>query len=378
MSIFKSHKLYFLLILISSPTIFRTVRSHPVYYERNLNQYTDFYEQLQELLAIHKNRVASHENEVNDYPVEVIGWPKNQTFPKGQTAGVDVDSAGRVHVFHRGDVVWDAKSFDWNNVYQHQDQPPISVDSVIIFDSKTGDIQNSWGKNRFYMPHGLTIDKNNNTWLTDVALHQVFKFKPGASEPDLVLGQRFVPGNDESHFCKPTDVAVASSGKFYVSDGYCNSRILMFSPSGQLLKEFGKKDDMLVPHSLTLLENLDILCVADRENERILCYSAGLQGSSPGLLVKNFHKNLGRVFAVAARDDHLYMVQGPGIIGKHPVHGLTLSLSTKKILNSWSPVEGFVNPHDLALSPDGTSLYVVEIGENAAKKVYKFSLQKPN
>ena len=26
---------------------------------------------------------------------------------------------------------------------------------------------------RFFMPHGLTVDHENNTWLTDVALHQV-------------------------------------------------------------------------------------------------------------------------------------------------------------------------------------------------------------
>ena len=26
---------------------------------------------------------------------------------------------------------------------------------------------------RFFMPHGLTIDSEGNTWLTDVAMHQV-------------------------------------------------------------------------------------------------------------------------------------------------------------------------------------------------------------
>lgn len=27
---------------------------------------------------------------------------------------------------------------------------------------------------RFYMPHGLTIDKQGNLWVTDVGLHQVY------------------------------------------------------------------------------------------------------------------------------------------------------------------------------------------------------------
>jgi hypothetical protein len=26
---------------------------------------------------------------------------------------------------------------------------------------------------RFYLPHGITTDKDNNYWVTDVALHQV-------------------------------------------------------------------------------------------------------------------------------------------------------------------------------------------------------------
>lgn len=30
----------------------------------------------------------------------------------------------------------------------------------------------------------------------------------------------FVPGSDDNHFCKPTDVAVAENGDFFVSDGY--------------------------------------------------------------------------------------------------------------------------------------------------------------
>ena len=46
------------------------------------------------------------------------------------------------------------------------------------------------------------------------------RFKLGSSTPDLVLGERFVPGSDTRHFCKPTDVAVLSTGEFFVSDGF--------------------------------------------------------------------------------------------------------------------------------------------------------------
>ena len=64
-----------------------------------------------------------------------------------------------------------------------------------------------------------------------------FQFPPGETKtPDLILGEAFVPGNDGSHFCKPTSVAVAeASGVIFVGDGYCNSRVLKFSREGKLL-----------------------------------------------------------------------------------------------------------------------------------------------
>ena len=85
------------------------------------------------------------------------------------------------------------------------------------------------------MPHGLEIDKEGNTWVTDAGLHQVMKFEKGQTKPSLgnfrnfdleilkmtfaVLGEKFVPGSDGDHFCKPTSVAVATNGMVFVGDG---------------------------------------------------------------------------------------------------------------------------------------------------------------
>jgi len=45
------------------------------------------------------------------------------------------------------------------------------------------------------------------------------KFTVDNDTPSLVLGTRFEPGTDASHFCQPTDVAVMNSGDIYVADG---------------------------------------------------------------------------------------------------------------------------------------------------------------
>lgn len=70
---------------------------------------------------------------------------------------------------------------------------------------------------------------------------KVFKLGVDAKEPLLILGVALQPGSDSSHFCQPTDVAVDPvTGSIYVSDGYCNSRIIQFSPNGLYIMQWGE------------------------------------------------------------------------------------------------------------------------------------------
>lgn len=148
----------------------------------------------------------------------------------------------------------------------------------------------------FYMPHGMSLGKSGAIWVTDVALHQVFRLVKTNSAPfiktELILGQAFQPGSDDEHFCQPTGVVEASDGSIFVADGYCNSRIMKFNgKTGQLLAKFGKPTPstyndvpepgtFFIPHSLALIENSDLICVADRENRRVQCFAAGLRNNS--------------------------------------------------------------------------------------------------
>lgn len=70
------------------------------------------------------------------------------------------------------------------------------------------------------MPHGIHMDKKGNLWITDVGMHQVFRFDAGMKvKPSLVLGEFLKPGKDDKHFCKPSDVAALDNGDFFVTDG---------------------------------------------------------------------------------------------------------------------------------------------------------------
>lgn len=74
-----------------------------------------------------------------------------------------------------------------------------------------------------------------------VAVPQVLKVSgDGRDRTLLVLGEAFTPGSDTEHFCQPTDVAVdPETRNVFVSDGYCNARILKFAADGTYLTQWG-------------------------------------------------------------------------------------------------------------------------------------------
>lgn len=83
---------------------------------------------------------------------------------------------------------------------------------------------------------------NNHAMRLLFLLKKVFKLDPNSKAgPLLILGRSMQPGSDQNHFCQPTDVAVdPDTGAIYVSDGYCNSRIVQFSPSGKFITQWGE------------------------------------------------------------------------------------------------------------------------------------------
>lgn len=157
----------------------------------------------------------------------------------GPVTAVCMDNNENVAVLHRDDRIWDSTTFTNHNQYAHKDWGPIKVPTVFILDRKTGRLLNKWGDNLFFMPHGLTIDQQNNAYVTDVALHQVMRFNLNATTkvPDLTLGKKFLPGGGIGSFCKPTSVAVLPTGDFFVADGYCNARILQYTAAGKYIRK---------------------------------------------------------------------------------------------------------------------------------------------
>ncbi|MES2882565.1 MAG: hypothetical protein V4676_10480, partial [Bacteroidota bacterium] len=85
-------------------------------------------------------------------------WP--ELLPEyilGQPTGIGINSSENIFVFHRAGRKWTTPFPD----------SLISANTVLELDNETGKILNSWGANHFIMPHGLTVDKDDNVWVTD-------------------------------------------------------------------------------------------------------------------------------------------------------------------------------------------------------------------
>lgn len=262
------------------------------------------------------------------------GWGK---LPVGwafsQVPGVAVDSHDNVYVFNR------------------------SEHAVIVFD-RHGEFLTSWGEGVFPRPHGIRIDPEDNVYLTDVDSHLVLKFtKEG--ECLMTLGTEGKP-KEGAPFNKPTDVAVSPSGEIYVSDGYGNSLVHRFSPSGELLGSWGSPGEgpgqFNVPHAVCV-DAKGRVYVADRQNNRIQVFTP------EGEFLTEWGDFILPNGLFLGSDGHIYVAEGG-----HRVSKLTQDGRLVLRFGQEGAAPGQFNfPHGICADPLG-DLYVTEIfGERMQK-----------
>ena len=185
-----------------------------------------------------------------------------------------------------------------------------------------------------------------------------------------------VPGRDRTHFCQPADIAVLRSGEFFVADGYCNSRIVRFSKTGEYLTEWSSEDERMpfhffVPHSLALHESQNLLCVADRENYRIQCFD--LNGN---YLLQISSAEFGPIYGVAFAANNasvLYAINGYNsrLDLQYDKKVFLLSVKTGNVLGTINLNQDAQTPHDLVLSDDASEIY---IGNLNPPTLFKYAL----
>jgi len=153
------------------------------------------------------------------------------------------------------------------------------TEAPILKYNAAGKLVASWGQGMFVFPHGATVDREGNLWVTDARGqtgqgHQVFKFTP-SGKVVMTLGKAGVSGSGPGLFDQPTDVVVAPNGDIFVTDshrGGLNNRVVKFTRDGKYVKEWGQKGsgrgELSEPHTIAM-DSRGRLFVGDRENNRI-------------------------------------------------------------------------------------------------------------
>ncbi len=174
-------------------------------------------------------------------------WPQRPPDVKWDAvSGVAVDRDDHVYVFTRA-------------------EPPIQV-----YDAD-GKYLRGFGKGVVGKAHQIRLDSEGNVWAADIGYHQIHKFTADGKHL-MSLGTKDRPGDDETHFNMPTDVAVTPAGDIFVSDGYGNARVVQFDKAGRFVKQWGelgsKPGQFSLPHAI-VLDSKGRLFVADRNNARV-------------------------------------------------------------------------------------------------------------
>ena len=301
--------------------------------------------------------IAQHPSSGSDHGKYQVthGWPQlPEGMLLGQVSGVGIDSHNHVFVFRRAEN---------SGLPGKPASNLLASPAVLMFDSATGALLSTWGEKRFIVPHGLTVDRQDNIWLTDIALHQVSKFDH-SGKLLLSVGEKGVPGLDGSHFNKPTDVAVANDGSIYVSDGYGNNRIVKLSPEGRFLFDWGTKGtdpgQFDLPHGIALDASGKVY-VADRSNKRVQVFD-----SNGKYLTEWKGTNFGRPWAVRmGPNGYLYVVDGGDLNTVPPDRARVLIVDLKgNVVDSFGRFGNydgqFVWPHDVAIGKHG-AVYVGDV-----------------
>jgi len=201
-------------------------------------------------------------------------------------------------------------------------EPPI-----LKFD-KDGKLLKAWGEGMFNFPHGATLDRDGNLWVTDARAqngkgNQVFKFDPNGKIL-MALGKAGVTASGADGFDQPTDVVIAPDGTIFVTDshrGGTNNRVVKFSKDGKYIKEWGRKGsgrgEISEPHTIAM-DSRGRLFVGDRENNRIQIFD-----QDGGYIAE--WRQFGRPSGISiTRDDTIYVADsesGPDT-GAHELPGI--------------------------------------------------------
>lgn len=274
----------------------------------------------------------------------------------GDTHGVCIDSAGLVYIKHRSTAA----------------EP---MDAIAVFDGD-GRFVRSFGKAYHGGGHGIDVRREGSEeflYLSDIKNRQVVKTTLKGEEVwKLPFPQEPGVYRDEAGY-RPTNVAFAPDGGFYIADGYGSHYIHQYDRDARWVRTFGGEGaapgKMKTPHGLWLDNRpgrTPALAVADRANARLQYFS--LEGEHlefvPGLSFPadiDLRGNLLLVPDLHARitllDEKNQVVAHLGYDPKWTEAVLANRFAMRSKPQQWQAGR-FIHPHDACFDAAGNILVV--------------------
>ena len=197
-------------------------------------------------------------------PYDIVeGWHQpfaKQGFAFGGNSGVFAESPDRIFIAQRGETrlpipippefAGYAGSLGINTLTATDLRTWQNCLYTIDGDGNVIDIWDQWD----YLcagsdgpgPHRIRIspyDPERRLWVVNETFHQIYVLSNDGSELLMTLGEKLTPGDDETHFGRPQDVAFLPDGRILVADGLDNHRVIILDKDGKYLSEFGGRGD---------------------------------------------------------------------------------------------------------------------------------------
>ena len=210
--------------------------------------------------ALRAQSTGPIEGPVGPSPYNIIrGWHKpfaEEGFAFGGSSGVFAESPNRIFIAQRGETrLPDPIPAEFSGF-----AGSIGINVLFATDLRVwehclytldgdGNVREMWDQWDHLCegsdgpgPHRLRInpyDPERRVWLVNETFHQIYVFSNDGSELLKTLGEKNVPGDDETHFGRPQDVAFLPDGRILVADGLDNHRVIILDADGNYISEFG-------------------------------------------------------------------------------------------------------------------------------------------
>jgi len=370
--------------------------------------------------AIGEQDISGPYQVVQGWPQDLATLPGHEAWTYGAARGIFAESPDRVFLLGGGElpnmqrpqqrllpdigpnVLFPVGGLPWRNANQatppgnggsRQDPtqgmatwgratPPhrqMGVDArwhhSIIVVNRSGEIIEDWTQwdYLFKRPHAIYIspyDPEKRVWVVDDHTHAIYVFSNDGSEHLQTIGTPDEPGADGTHFNRPTFMAWAADGSFYVSDGYNGTRVAKFDADGNFLLDFGESGNpgretrpgyMNNVHGVAVDIETGRVFVNDRDNHRIQIFDAD--------------GNYLSEWKIDVTPSSLHFIQigddGHAVVFDRNTHKLAKYDLEGHLIYSWGTIGTFPGTlwgvHGMATDQEG-NLYVAEVDSGRFQK----------